>query len=144
MISRWMPDLDFRSKASFISSKEGETPVASIRSLIKSRSCFCLGVSIKAPNRVRAAAMYKPRTSISVPFAFRKEKHIFSRRKAKLKWDNGNEVVSRQSRRIGWPDDQTIGLCEGPDEGTVLIGKCCDRLSSNRCAHIVFAAAIGF
>jgi ATP-dependent RNA helicase DDX1 len=32
VISRWIPDLDARSRASFISSKEGETPVSLMRS----------------------------------------------------------------------------------------------------------------
>ena len=32
VIRRWMPDLDARSRASFISSNDGETPVSLIRS----------------------------------------------------------------------------------------------------------------
>ena len=48
VISRWMPDLDARSSASFISSKEGDTPVSLIRSWMNMRSSCCLRVSMWA------------------------------------------------------------------------------------------------
>src|SRR4051794_40245759 len=44
-----MPDFDLRPRASFISSKDGETPPSPSRSLMKSRSSYCLRVSIYAP-----------------------------------------------------------------------------------------------
>ena len=43
---RWIPDLDRKSKASFISSNEGGTPVSLRRSLMNMRSSYCLRVSI--------------------------------------------------------------------------------------------------
>ena len=46
VISRWMPDLDARSSASFISSNEGETPVSLIRSWMNMSSSCCLRVSM--------------------------------------------------------------------------------------------------
>ena len=49
VISRWMPDLDLRSKASFISSKEGGTPNSFNRSWMNMRSSFCFEVSIRSP-----------------------------------------------------------------------------------------------
>src|SRR3977135_3971138 len=44
-----MPDLERRSRASFISSKEGGTPDSFSRSLMNRRSSYCLRVSI-SPN----------------------------------------------------------------------------------------------
>ena len=46
VMSRWMPDLDRRSSASFISSKEGGTPASVSLSWMKRRSSNCLRVSI--------------------------------------------------------------------------------------------------
>src|SRR5476651_2445596 len=46
VIRRWMPDLDRRSRASFISSKEGGTPDSLRRSWMKRSSSNCLRVSI--------------------------------------------------------------------------------------------------
>src|SRR3984885_7699789 len=48
VIRRWMPDLERRSSASFISSKEGGTPDSFRRSLMKRRSSYCLRVSISS------------------------------------------------------------------------------------------------
>ena len=47
---RWMPDLDLRFKASFISSKDGETPVAVSRWLINSNNSRCFLVSMGPPS----------------------------------------------------------------------------------------------
>src|SRR5680860_569816 len=44
-----MPDFDLRSSASFISSKEGGTPVSFNRSWMNMRSSFCFSVSIWSP-----------------------------------------------------------------------------------------------
>ena len=46
VMSRWMPDLERRSSASFISSKEGGTPVSLRRSWMKRSNSFCLRVSM--------------------------------------------------------------------------------------------------
>src|SRR5215210_6863729 len=46
VINRWMPDLERRSSASFISSNDGGTPDSFRRSLINRRSSYCLRVSI--------------------------------------------------------------------------------------------------
>ena len=46
VISRWMPDLERRSSASFISSKEGGTPASFSRSWMKRSSSNCLRVSM--------------------------------------------------------------------------------------------------
>src|SRR5262249_42607113 len=46
VISRWMPDFERKSRASFISSKEGGTPASLSLSLMKRRSSYCLRVSI--------------------------------------------------------------------------------------------------
>ena len=46
VIRRWMPDLDLRSSASFISSNDGGTPLSCMRAWMKSKSSFCFSVSI--------------------------------------------------------------------------------------------------
>src|SRR5690606_1381693 len=46
VISRWMPDFERRSSASFISSKEGGTPSRATRLWMKSSSSNCLRVSM--------------------------------------------------------------------------------------------------
>ena len=46
VIRRWMPDFERRSSASFISSKEGGTPLSFRRSLMNRRSSYCLRVNI--------------------------------------------------------------------------------------------------
>src|SRR5579871_6535626 len=46
VMRRWMPDFERRSRASFISSKEGGTPDSFRRSLMNRRSSYCLRVSI--------------------------------------------------------------------------------------------------
>src|SRR5688500_10604778 len=46
VMRRWMPDLERRSSASFISSNEGGTPDSFRRSLMNRRSSYCLRVSI--------------------------------------------------------------------------------------------------
>ena len=46
VMSRWMPDFDLRSSASFISSKDGGTPVSYRRSWISMSNSCCLRVSI--------------------------------------------------------------------------------------------------
>src|SRR3712207_5073943 len=46
-----MPDFDLRSSASFISSKEGGTPLSRRRSWMKRSSSFCFRVSIVSPPR---------------------------------------------------------------------------------------------
>src|SRR3954469_24428424 len=46
VIRRWMPDFERRSSASFISSKEGGTPLSLRRSLMNRRSSYCLRVNI--------------------------------------------------------------------------------------------------
>ena len=45
-MSRWMPDFERKSRASFISSKEGGTPASVSRSWMNRRSSNCLRVSI--------------------------------------------------------------------------------------------------
>ena len=45
-ISRWMPDFERRSSASFISSKEGGTPASFSRSWMKRNNSLCFLVSI--------------------------------------------------------------------------------------------------
>ncbi len=52
MIRRCTPDLDCRLSASFISSKDGGTPVSCSRSLMKVSSSFCLLVSMGCPRAV--------------------------------------------------------------------------------------------
>ena len=47
VISRWMPDLERRSSASFISSKEGGTPASFSRSWMKRSNSYCLRVNIR-------------------------------------------------------------------------------------------------
>ena len=48
VISRWMPDFERRSSASFISSKEGGTPSCCSRWWMKCSRSYCLRVSISA------------------------------------------------------------------------------------------------
>src|SRR5688572_25499551 len=54
-ISRWTPDLDFRSSASRISSKLGDTPVRPSRSLMNISNSCCLAVSIGEHSPIGAA-----------------------------------------------------------------------------------------
>ena len=46
VISRWMPDFERRSSASFISSKDGGTPSRCSRRWMKCKRSYCLRVSI--------------------------------------------------------------------------------------------------
>ncbi len=56
VIRRWMPDLDLRSSASFISSKEGGIPLSRTRSWMNMSSSYCLRVSTSSsPPSVRHA-----------------------------------------------------------------------------------------
>src|SRR3954454_13156153 len=52
VINRWMPDLERRSSASFISSNDGGTPDSFRRSLMNRRSSYCLRVSISTNPQV--------------------------------------------------------------------------------------------
>jgi hypothetical protein len=59
-ISRWIPDLERRSNASFISSNEGGTPDSLRRSWIKRSKSLCFFVSIqKPPNPHNQRLRYK-------------------------------------------------------------------------------------
>src|SRR6185295_4393441 len=49
-----MPDFDRRSRASFISSNEGGTPVSRTRWWMNIRSSYCFLVSIAFPNRLES------------------------------------------------------------------------------------------
>ncbi len=73
MIRRCTPDLDCRLSASFISSKDGGTPVSCSRSLMKVSSSFCLLVSMGCPRAV--GGQLKPavqiRNILDVPKMFR-------------------------------------------------------------------------
>ena len=61
LISRWMPDLDRRFSASFISSNDGATPVAASRWLMNISSSCCFFVSIAiSPARILLRARNKP------------------------------------------------------------------------------------
>src|SRR3954452_22685021 len=70
-----MPDLERRSSASFISSKEGGTPASVRRSWMKRRSSNCLRVNIGASGRKAAPGGANPETNqertLSVPYVFR-------------------------------------------------------------------------
>src|SRR3989440_5275322 len=59
VISRWMPDFERRSSASFISSKEGGTPDSFRRSLMNRRSSYCLRVSISTNPQVDSAVRFQ-------------------------------------------------------------------------------------
>src|SRR5271167_5122499 len=54
-----MPDFERRSRASFISSKEGGTPASFSRSLMKRRSSYCLRVSISTSPQVRGVVQFR-------------------------------------------------------------------------------------
>ena len=74
LISRWMPDLERRSSASFISSKDGGTPASLSRSLMNIRSSCCLRVSIgKSPDRTKSRESgTNHEQTIRVLYVFRK------------------------------------------------------------------------
>src|ERR1700733_1725856 len=55
-----MPDFERRSRASFISSKEGGTPASFSRSLMKRRSSYCLRVSISTSPQFGVVQFRKP------------------------------------------------------------------------------------
>src|SRR6266576_4204737 len=59
VISRWIPDFERRSSASFISSKEGGTPDSFRRSLMNRRSSYCLRVSISTNPQVDSAVRFQ-------------------------------------------------------------------------------------
>ena len=67
VMRRWMPDFDARSKASFISSKDGGMPASFKRSWMNINSSCCLRVSIATPG-IRYKT--KPEQTLSVPFVF--------------------------------------------------------------------------
>src|SRR5579859_3465818 len=53
---RWTPDLDFRPSASFISSKDGQTPDSPRRLLMNNSSSCCFLVSIASSPRLAVPA----------------------------------------------------------------------------------------
>lgn len=87
-ISRWTPDLDLRSSASFISSKDGETPVSFKRSLMKQTSSCCFAVSIAILRPEQTWNLYGTERLAS-------SEHQDFRRVAGAGW-----------RRMRWADDQ--------------------------------------
>ena len=73
VIRRWMPDLDLRSSASFISSNEGGTPDLRRRSWMKRSSSCCFAsawLAFTAPSR--GAILKQSRNKVAVPAVFRK------------------------------------------------------------------------
>ncbi len=60
VISRWMPDFERRSSASFISSNEGGTPSRRIRLLMKSSNSSCFLVSMASQPLSSARTMAAP------------------------------------------------------------------------------------
>src|SRR3954451_17846430 len=91
-----MPDLERRSSASFISSKEGGTPASFNRSLMKRSNSYCLRVSISTNPRLMHAVRFvravEPRQrpaletnherTLYVPYVFRN--HLISRQRNKV------------------------------------------------------------
>ncbi len=83
VMSRWIPDLDRRSSASFISSNDGGTPLSFSRSWMKRRSSNCLRVNIARPH-VRLPQQHKTNheRTLSVPYVFRN--HLISREEVRV------------------------------------------------------------
>src|SRR4051812_2586908 len=118
VIRRWMPDLERRSSASFISSKEGGTPASFSRSLMNRRSSYCLRVSIStnpqfaslklddAVQIPKGAPTLRSRTPVQariletnhertlyVPYVFRN--HLISRQQNKVLHSVARKAVGR-------------------------------------------------
>ncbi len=76
MIRRWMPDFDLRSSASFISSKDGGTPLSCIRAWMNWSSSSCLRVSMRhlKSNAAEARPDHEKQIAnrLDVPHLFRK------------------------------------------------------------------------
>src|SRR5262249_3059068 len=62
-----MPDLERRPSASFISSKEGGTPLLERRSRISSKSSRCLGVSMRRARGRRRRTKHECSTLVLMP-----------------------------------------------------------------------------
>src|SRR5216683_5135431 len=156
VIRRWMPDLERRSSASFISSKEGGTPASFNRSWMKRSSSYCLRVSMSS-----ALPRYSPahcdqratktnhEQTLSVPYVFRN--HLIwseqSEPRSKLKIEDGAGGGGFCRRGKGLANDEAIGTGERRQQGAVLLEErgchhAAVRPGRERCPHVISAFVI--
>src|SRR3954465_14254424 len=122
-----MPDLDRRSSASFISSKDGGIPDSFRRSLMKRRSSNCLRVSMPwflLSFRLRSGPKTNHERTLYVlcvfrnPLIWREQVDAPLKRPRKPKDHTTRSGFGR--RRKGLANHETIGLCEGRHHRRVL------------------------
>src|SRR3954453_5611945 len=92
-----MTDLERRSSASFISSKEGGTPASFNRSLMKRSSSYCLRVSISTNPRLMEAVRFatdRKFRSDAQPLETNHERTLY------VPYVFCNHLISRQRERI--------------------------------------------
>src|SRR3954470_15303913 len=98
VMSRWIPDFERRSSASFISSKEGGTPASFSRSLMKRRSSYCLRVSIAGNPQLSRARRSETLAVVysTPPLETNHERTLYVRYMFRnhLILDEGDEVLS--------------------------------------------------
>src|SRR4029079_15748290 len=121
-----MPDFDLRSRASFISSKEGGTPASVSRSWMKRRSSNCLRVSIylspSGPTLIGFKAETNHERALYVRYVFRNCLIWSEKLERPLKGQLRENAVGTGSGRrcVRLPNHQAVGLGEWRHQGTVL------------------------
>merc|ERR1711969_106619 len=141
VISRWIPDLDRRSRASFISSKLGGTPSRCIRLLMKSRRSSCFLVSM-ARSPVACLPFVLRMFTICVNTFAGKTK----RAGASVRASEGHVLhgltgfAGRVARRA---DDQPAGLAEDAQKRAVLTLEGADPIGGDTGPHVVLARSVG-
>src|SRR5262245_19852171 len=144
VMSRWIPDFDRRSSASFISSKEGGTPASFSRSWINIRSSYCLRVSTLPPSDPKCRRVWnKTETSLHVPLMF--GKRILN---LEVDFHNVDDITGRCCRGKWRPDDQPLRLEQRRLHRAVLPGECGGRHGPvgrpfQPRPHVVLALVIG-
>src|SRR5215475_11861850 len=128
VMSRWIPDLDRRSSASFISSNDGGTPVSLSRSWMKRRSSNCLRVNIARPHvGLPQQRKTNHERTLSVPYVFRNP--LISREEARQAAYRGRSERNADDRTgaprlrrfsVRLSDQKTIRSGQGRDHGAVL------------------------
>ena len=125
VISRWMPDFERRSSASFISSKEGGTPSRCSRAWMNCRRSCCLRVSMSGILASAVAAVLvtflicvKNLCAIQPPVGY----------------SQMNATVSPAARAgsCGGRDQQRVGLGEHAEQRAVLQRRAACRSSRRR------------
>src|SRR5205085_1375770 len=121
-----MPDLDFRSRASFISSNDGGTPVSRTRSCMNISNSCCLRVSmVLLPKAVQSRpnkAETRPNRSSLVLLARQRSWCGVGERSVR-EWNDVDRVSLTSGRGVRHADDESLRAGEDGLHGRVLNRK---------------------